>query len=354
VAHTWDVLALYQSRDLVSSLFQARHQRTLSAAKANELVSHFAQGRGYFDSAASADALVRPLLLYYGVVALSRGLVLFLDQSAREASLSPAHGLRPIDWGATLANGISAVGDLTVETTKGSFLESLTATQNIERVWLMTAPERMLPGRIILRYWPPPSRLPLRVRFRDLLARIPELTRTFETTFKSFSDVLPADVTIATDARSTEFIVNETRLGLIDEPTLRARLSLAPDLPITQSAHQGPSRHGQFRRFSIGHPDLRAPTDVEQAVRALPQMKSNNEGATFVVTPLSDGSGLSTLVSLFAVSYITGMLVRYYPSAWMAMLSRAKGDFLVPLLQESAALISARFPALVVAELEAR
>lgn len=75
----WERLSLYESRDMVTQLYHRRHGRQTNDAKARAIASHMIQGRQYFESAQGAGELVRPLLLYYGVVALSRALILFLD-----------------------------------------------------------------------------------------------------------------------------------------------------------------------------------------------------------------------------------------------------------------------------------
>ena len=69
---TWAQLSLFESRDLVARLFQARHGRELSAGKAQEIISAVAQSRAYFESAANAATVVAPLLQYYGVLSLTR------------------------------------------------------------------------------------------------------------------------------------------------------------------------------------------------------------------------------------------------------------------------------------------
>jgi len=74
ITNSWERLSLYESRDLLSRFYQKRHGRELSAEKAYEIIAHLAQGRGFFTSAGQSSELVRPLLLYYGVYALSRGL----------------------------------------------------------------------------------------------------------------------------------------------------------------------------------------------------------------------------------------------------------------------------------------
>ena len=95
----WARLSIYESTDLVRDLFFRRHGRELSSGKAREIVSAVAQGREYFSAAKEAGLLVCPLLQYYGVLSLSRALILLLNRSFRETSLPQAHGLEPISLG---------------------------------------------------------------------------------------------------------------------------------------------------------------------------------------------------------------------------------------------------------------
>src|SRR5215217_2200336 len=58
------------------TLFKRRHDRTANAAKCTEIAAHVAQARQYFASAADEVDLVRPLLLSYRVLTLSKALIL--------------------------------------------------------------------------------------------------------------------------------------------------------------------------------------------------------------------------------------------------------------------------------------
>lgn len=93
----WNRLSLYESGDLARSLLRERHHRRPNESRSKEIAAHITQGRLYFEAAEQAATLIRPLLLYYGVLALSRAVVLFSDGSRREAALSEGHGLECLD-----------------------------------------------------------------------------------------------------------------------------------------------------------------------------------------------------------------------------------------------------------------
>jgi hypothetical protein len=150
VNEAWEALSLYESRDIAARLFKQRHALELNADAAYGIVSHVAQAREYFSSAERAAPLVRPLLVYYGVLALSRGVILFLNPSAKEGTLKQAHG---VTANTTLSAGIAKIGELGIELARGTFAELSAVTHNRERASVFKAPypERAVLSRRALR-----------------------------------------------------------------------------------------------------------------------------------------------------------------------------------------------------------
>lgn len=70
-----DVFSLLENRDYVSRFYSQLHGSTPSAGHVQELITHVLQGRPYFGAAISA-APWRARWQYYGVAALSRGLIM--------------------------------------------------------------------------------------------------------------------------------------------------------------------------------------------------------------------------------------------------------------------------------------
>jgi YaaC-like protein len=109
-----------------------------------EIIAPLAQGRGFFASARQSSELVRPLLLYYGVYALSRGLILFLDARMHEYSLPPLHGITVEDWQNVLkgpaSGGIDQLPDLPLKITGGTFEVLSKVTHNVERCLIHAVP----------------------------------------------------------------------------------------------------------------------------------------------------------------------------------------------------------------------
>ena len=151
----WQSLTLYENPELVRDLYKRKHGRSMNAAKAWEVASHFAQGRQYYQSAADAGELVRPLILLYGTMALSRGLVLFLD--TRKSALVSGHGLKEGDWTA-LDKQLKKLPEAEVKVeTKGTFPELCRVTENSEVCEIATETPRSQSSRRSTRV-----RIPLR------------------------------------------------------------------------------------------------------------------------------------------------------------------------------------------------
>ncbi len=98
----WNKLSEFETRDFVERFIKAKHNREASARQILEISSNFIQGREYFLNAQRAGISVKPLLQYYGVSALTRGLILAIDPQASEAAMKPSHGLDAIKIGENL------------------------------------------------------------------------------------------------------------------------------------------------------------------------------------------------------------------------------------------------------------
>ncbi|MBD2247947.1 hypothetical protein [Nostoc sp. FACHB-888] len=64
--------------------------------------------------------------------------------------------------------------------------------------------------------------------------------------------------------------------------------------------------------------------------------------------PFPEGTRYSELCITYMVSYILGMLVRYYPTHWISFIQGDKGDFLWPTMNRVQQLVEQNFPELVI------
>ena len=138
----WHTIARFESHDFVKSWYKTTHEKEPSSAKISQVNAHFVQGREYFRNSTLADMSVKPLLLYYGVLSLSRGVILLKDHSKKEESLKQSHGLEIVNWRETLKGGIMNVLELQVRATNGTFRELVAACPNKHQVDCFLSPER--------------------------------------------------------------------------------------------------------------------------------------------------------------------------------------------------------------------
>ena len=125
----WDELANFESHEIVRRHMQQRRGRNPGGGLSREIAAAFTHGRSYFMSAASAGRTVRPLLLYYGVVSLARGLTMILTRQ-REATLAQAHGIGQSNWQEILSSDKRDYGALGTVFCRGTFLDLHSATAN--------------------------------------------------------------------------------------------------------------------------------------------------------------------------------------------------------------------------------
>jgi hypothetical protein len=357
MADVWQWLSLYESTDLVARFYKEHHRSRLKEEKATEIVSQLAQGREYFSSAARSADIVRPLLTYYGVLSLTRGLILFLNANIREAGLSTSHGLGTVSWGQQLAKGITELPNLQVRFQKGTFTELSKVTGNTERTTLRTG--RNPPSGDEYRH--PyeqggtediPVELEPTVTIKDILARIPDLDELYEYTFEEYSGCYPTELFVNTLNSHTDVAVIESRGDELDEKSIRDALHIPSEIPLR---HEEASSLYLNILEDVGHWLF---TVHQSSIRELPQklpvVVDNRMGRTFLLAPLANGLRLSSLSLLFITSYVMGMLVRYYPSQWLALLGRSKGDISYPLLKAAMTIVEHNFPELVLEEFELR
>ena len=68
--------------------------------------------------------------------------------------------------------------------------------------------------------------------------------------------------------------------------------------------------------------------------------------------PFPDGWSLSKLGRDVATSHALGMLVRYYPTRWAQLLSRQRGDSILPVLERMRSQLQSQLVGLVLWEFE--
>lgn len=166
---SWELIANYESYELIKDDYNRLHGRTPNTQHAREIAAPFSHARSYFRSARGAELTVKPLLLYYGVVSLSRGLTLLLSRGLREAAITPSHGLSTKNWAASLSRVPPVFRNLKVEVTGGgSFVE---LTRAIGSRSLL----RSGSSAVNVKHSMPPPTTGAEFTLGEILSRLPEL-----------------------------------------------------------------------------------------------------------------------------------------------------------------------------------
>ena len=337
---TWATLAFYESRDLLHRTYKERFGQSLSSNKVEEITYHLAQGREYFSSAKQSALLVRPLLLYYGVLALSRALILFLDYSKRESGLKHGHGVSILDWKNVLhreckEQSIEKLAELKLKFMKGTFTDLSQATKNEEQAefgWMGT-------HRIWQKNGTTELEAGYEITLKEVLARIQDIDYWFTGTFRERSCCYPAIIRGSSEQLSVHVSSEHVRRNLeLPNMDILSESEICKIFPMLRDVKQ--DRDGAYRFGG------------SESWNDLPPIRNDQQGNTFLVAPLSNGDVLSSLSFLYLISYATGMLARYYPSQWGRLMHGSKGDWLFPLIKSVLTIVEERFPELTLLTLE--
>ena len=325
----WDTLLQFQSSELVAQKFRKRHKRKLNSGKSQSIAAAVLQSREYFRSSQQSDISVRPLLLYYGVLTLSRALILFLDQNQSEASLKKSHGLEVLNWQDQLSKGWAEVNGLCVRVTTGTFKELLTATKNYSYLRLGSSG---VGGKIA--FDSPTNKTVF--SFGEVTRCFPDLKTEWEawmgkpyqyTRLKSYSPV---------DGGFKSMVSRKEDLDDIFP------FALAGETTVLEQKHQ----------FQVKGKKSFVPFMVQNFGDHLGLSRAAGIGDVWLIPPMDDDAEINTIGSLFIAAYTLGMLVRYYPSVW-STLGVGKGNSIAPIVHQLLVFIEEKYPRVVVDHLRA-
>lgn len=323
----WQKLLSLESHDIVKQWFIRIHSRELNARRASEINAAAKQGREYFKNANAANYSVRPLLTFYGVSCLSRALLLLMKVKGGEEGLKPSHGLETVDWRSTMSgdisNGLAKLGDLRIRTLAGLFTDFATHTQNYMAMHVNSSGVDWN-----IRYDVPETGK--EITFMDLLVRLPDL----EAELKS----------IGIESKHA-FI---SQLSYTSEEGFKAEID--ENLFITlKGVYEGygysTTLEGKFCVLTCESDTFQKNTAlfthayIEKMFGSIPRL--------YIAEPFTDGVCFSQLCVTYMVSYILGMLVRYYPTNWITLTQGGRGDGIWPTIQRAQNLVETSFPELV-------
>ena len=331
----WKTISRFESHDFVANWYRKAHGMSANAAKVKQINACFAHGREYFRNAGRSGMSVKPLLLYYGVLSCCRGVILANDPGKKEESLKPRHGLETVDWQHTLSGGIRKVLDLRIRATGGTFGELVDVCWHLKTLYIFAGSTNEIrsTGQPLgdVRFAKDGSELTL----GDLISRLlqtgmayPELTGRPAKMFRGARIAShPPGIHVAFPVRG---IPDELK-GLADGKNIHVGSSnqVAPVFRQRDDA-------GDYLIF--------VRRDGEAHLKEFPVSHYGGESEFMVVVlDFPSGDKLTEFIKLYLVSYILGMLARYYPSMWTALLRNEKGDFAQPLLVDAVQAIERDF-----------
>lgn len=319
----WATIKNYQSHELVRRDYQRKHNREPNAAHTREICSPFIQAEQYFDSASSSDRTVYPLLLYYGVVSLTRGLTLFLSRGLREANLSPSHGLQIHEWREEFAKTPPDIANLKIKTTQsGTLGELLKSTSNRSLL-------RNNSSGVNVKYDHAHSDVELEIAFGNLLARLPDISEQYNR-WREKPGAARFNVNSGQSTGSTVTVRKEEK---IDRSAIELIFS---DSGMTLKEennealiYEGPNNYDALPRVT----DKIKGTAFNMGI-----------GDLYLTQRFSKELDLSKIGLVFCISYVMGMLARYYPAQWLSLIHNQTNDGSLPTLLSALDFIESTYP----------
>ena len=324
----WQQLLWLESRDIVQKNFKEIHSTELNNRRAREINSAAKQAREYFNNASRSDYSVRPLLTFYGVASLSRSLLLLLKTKGGEEGLKSGHGLETVSWKNVLAGntseGLAKLGKLQIRKRDGLFSDFVVYTKNRLCVHLKSAGVdwRITYGHVDSEEV---------VSVSDLFSRIPDLEKDFRvvSSTQKYAGVIEMSYRsgIGLHARVGEkafsaFEATYERLGYKVESSSKGKRDISCD--VQTLVHEFP---------------LLVHSYMHKMFDTIPRL--------YIAEPFPSGARYSQLCMTYMVSYVLGMLVRYFPTHWISLIQGTKGDRMWPTINRAQRFVEYSFPELV-------
>ncbi|WP_119790748.1 YaaC family protein [Flavobacterium anhuiense] len=321
--NTWHFLREFESKDLIKQYIKKKYQFTLSSEKALETNSAFKQARSYFESSLNADISVKPVLQYYGVVALSRGLILILDKIARESNIKPSHGLKISNWSAVAKN--KKLEDIKIKTSSGTFKELIEATKNVSYF-------RGSSNYINFQSEFDISESDYEINFKELSYSFPDLKKSIESWL---GETIPS-----VKMESLGHKDGITNIGVRELTYIKDIFpeNIFSNIKIEHDGH----------RHNVSYEGDNWP-NISQKWESSFQIN----GDPYLQPPFTGNIIINEIGKMFAVSFILGTISRYYPTTWMNITNGIEDDRILPFAINFMDLIQEKFPRVILDFLDA-
>ena len=301
-----DYIGLFRSQEYIAAIGREKFSAPLPERNLADIAASFVQGLEYIKSADQASLQIKPMLQYYGILNLVKGLCgLRYRDKGRSVPVS-THGLQRHSWDSHLTKEKLSFLDLEVVTTKA---ESGAFAQVVSRAWHRNVvdAESMYPG--------PPWRITFiqqlgtlqlskpgaRIRLRELLARSRYVADTYATVTGESPKIHPVHM-----------VAGSGQVGLYPVRLSRRDDSFSEHLKSVGSSrtYRSPHSKGEVAATFFSEDDPNCPVLHEG---------TNLFG--WAIEPMPSGDRPAEWIKLYVLSYIFGMLCRYYPSQWLTLIS---------------------------------
>lgn len=328
----WQRLLSLESRDIVAKWFHKLHHKDLNARRAKEIVASAKQAREFFKSAHDSSYAVRPLLAFYGVASLSRALALLFRKNGGEEGLAKGHGLETVVWSDRLSGdlgvALATIGQLRIRTCGGLFSDLVTSTSN--RMTMHIHSEA-----VDWRFCYDIPALGHEISLSDVLDRLPDIHNQYAHATSQLACANLHELTCTAEAGAM-LRVDARGLAHFRAEFIDAGYSIADAenvAVITGSADCFSQHMPQFMH-----------TYVHRLFGTIPSLH--------LASQFAPGKRYSQIAVTYILSYVLGMLARYYPTHWSALMMGEKGDALWPSINGAQQYVEVAFPALVLELIE--
>ncbi len=341
MTNDWYDIKFLESATNVRELIGNSTGRKPSAGIAREIAICIQQGRLFFEAAAEAPIQIKPLQIYYGIVAFAQAVVVATKCNSL-STLPRAHGLTDI------TQDDAGVERLTLRVEKtGTFQEFNDAIAPLGRIWYF---DNSMPRWYEKPFDASAGLSDQRIAITEIMARVPGLSRRFSQTFGQQSKTIPIMLNLnwsnpghCTLRIDDPFLFTDRASLIAFVKKLRAEYPFLERWRFTEAVHAWGNSIINFDNASVRDDDLSEGNLIQAnggfaARRVLAGSDWSIVPAADILVPLSGGYvhsaqtyaiqpisnvTLNEYALQFLGAFLLSSLVRYRPHIWQNAISRS-------------------------------
>lgn len=328
----WHCVSACENPDSIRRILKSRHRNSNVEKDFNipQIAACFSIGHRYFTEARNVALGVKPLLAFYGMLNIARGIILMRERSSRLDDLQKSHGV------AFSSQATPSLGQQQVKTDRrrGTFLTFNDLTNRYDII--------MPTSYVGVKADKAEELRNKQFSLEDLLCRLPELKYEIQLNLGLESRLLRGTTETKTEASSSYHYYSFFCHKQLDEDKgLIERLF--PELDCCECSEEqvGPL-HSVYRYRALGNPD-------GKGTKWLPCFTSINRQQYFVSR--LNGCHLSEVAIQYLAAFLVSNIVRYSPALWEQTLCGRANTGYKPVLEKFYRLLDRKFPVLVTNEI---